>query len=232
MGDVWRAVKLVDDDALGPEELGTPVDEVDLRGVLGEEDGAFGRGVAPADHGHDVVLVEGCVTDGAERDAFAGPLLLVGKAKFAAFTANREDDGLGLIGSAVLGLDLVAALDPDDLSHLVVYDGHVVFHDLVSEVHHEIEAVDVDVSGVVLDGSPDGGLAPKSLADDDWLGLVPGCVEGGGEPSGSLSRDHDVILALGCRQFSASGGNGAMCLCYRMGGGGRIRRLYRSIVSA
>ena len=135
----------------------------------------------------------------------ASPLLLVRKAQLSALAAYCHDDGLRLVRAAVLGLDLEAALDANDLGHLVVDDGHVVLHGLVSEVHHQIEAVNIDVSRVVLNGASDGGLASEGLADDDGLGLVPGGVERGGETGRSLPRDHDVILALVCGQFGASG---------------------------
>ena len=81
-------------DLLGAQ-LVAAVHHVDLVGELGEEHALLDGGVAAADHGHRLALVEGAVAGGAPRHAAPDELGLAGDARELRHHARRQDDGAG-----------------------------------------------------------------------------------------------------------------------------------------
>ena len=80
----------------------------DVAGVLGQEEGLLGRGVAAADDDEGLVAEDGhgAIADGTRRDALLPVLVLTGEVKAARRGAGGDDDGVGsvnLILAAELG---------------------------------------------------------------------------------------------------------------------------------
>ena len=82
-------------DAGGAEVFGA-VDDGDLGGEAGEEEGFFHGGVAAADDGDLFAAGEEAVAGGAGADAVADEGLLGGKAEPAGAGSARDDEGAGV----------------------------------------------------------------------------------------------------------------------------------------
>ncbi len=82
-------------DARGAEVFGA-VDDGDLGGETGEEDGFFHGGVSSADDGDLLAAGEEAVAGGAGADTEADEGLLGGKAQPAGARTARDDEGAGL----------------------------------------------------------------------------------------------------------------------------------------
>ena len=107
---------------LGGPQLVAPVDDGDLGGEAGEEEGLLHGGVAAAGHGDVLVAEEEAVAGGAGRDAVAEQALLVGHAEHQRAGAGGDDERVGqhrrLVGLGVADPDLEGPgrdVDPADL---------------------------------------------------------------------------------------------------------------------
>src|SRR5450756_406152 len=97
--DAGMALRAGLHDPAGPE-LGTPVEEVDLRRETGQVEGLLQGSVAAPDHGDRLVAEEEAVAGRAGRDAVPTEPLLGFEAQPERRGAGRHDDGLGTVFDA------------------------------------------------------------------------------------------------------------------------------------
>ena len=169
------------------------VDERDLGGEAGEEEGLFHGGVAAADDGDLFAGGEEAVAGGAGADAVADERLLGGQIEPARAGAGGDDERAGVDG-------LVAEVELEGM--LGEIDGAEVGHaqlgaeadGLLLHVLDELGALDaLGPAGKVFDQRGDGELAAGLVAfEDERLEVGAGSVDGSGE-SGAAGAEDDSV---------------------------------------
>jgi hypothetical protein len=162
-------------------ELSGAVDEGDLGGEAGEEEGLFHGGVAAADDGDLLAGGEEAVAGGAGADAVADEGLLGGEIEPARAGAGGDDERAGVDG-------LVADVEFDRVFGEIdgVEVGHLEFgaeaDGLLLHVLDEVRTLDaLGPAGKVFDQRGDGELAARLVAfEDEGLEVGTGSVDGGG----------------------------------------------------
>jgi hypothetical protein len=179
-------------DAGGAEVFAT-VDDRDLGGEAGEEDGFFHGGVATADDGDLFSAGEEAVAGGAGADAEADQGLLGGEAKPAGAGSARDDERAGLdnVFADAEGEGRGGEVDGGEVGHAELgseADG------LLLHVLDELGTLDaIGPAGEVFDQGGDGELAAGLVAlEDEGLEVGAGGVDGGGEASAAGAENDRV----------------------------------------
>ena len=183
-------------------ELGQVLDDRDgLRG-LGEEHGVLKCGVAAADHGDVLALVEIAVAEGAVGDTAPYEIVFAGQTERPVARTGGDDDRLAEVFRPVgrHGFDLAVVVDGRDR---VEFDLGAVVERLVDELLAEFAAGEFEEPRVVFDLRRIDDLPPERLLFEDEDGF-PGapCVNGGGE-SGRTGPDDDDVNHARNRSFSS-----------------------------
>ncbi len=183
-------------DALGPEAV-APMHDGDLAGEVGEEQRLLDRGVAAAEHGHLLALVEEAVAGGAGRYAVPLELLLRRQAEPARLGAGGDDQ-------RIAGVDVAGvALQPERPARQV-HAGDVVHDELGADVRrlrlhllHQPGALDdLGEARIVLDVGGDGHLPARlHTLDDHRFQHCTGCIDGG-RVAGRTGAEDDKLGVL------------------------------------
>ena len=188
-------------------EFGGAIDDGDLRGEAGEEDGFFHGGVAAPDDGDLFAGGEEAVAGGAGADAVADESLFGGKIEPARAGTGGDDEGASVDGlvADVEFEGMPGEIDGAEMGHLELgaeADG-LLFH-----VLDELGALDaVGPAGKVFDQRGDGELAARLVAfEDERLEVGPGGVDSSGK-SGATGAEDDSVAGRVFRHMSSTSVN-------------------------
>ena len=169
---------------LGGAQLGAPVHQGDLGGELGQEGRFLDRGVAAADHEDFLFALEAEAVAGVRRPRRRGlhEALLRLQAQELGVGSRRDDDGLGLGGLALAGLDMERPLRDCDLRDIFRDDLDVQALALPLHAVHELRALNgLGKAGEILDVGGDHQLAAhRDPPEDQGVQVGARRVDGGG----------------------------------------------------
>ncbi len=195
----------------GGAEVFAAVDEGDLGGEAGEEEGFLHGGVAAADDGDLFAGGEEAVAGGAGADAEADEGLLGGEAEPACGGTGGDDEGAGEDGVFAEGEleGRLGEIDAGEVGHaeLGTEAGGLLLH-----VLDEFGTLDaLGPAGEVFDEGGDGELAAGLVAfEDERLEVGAGCVDGGGEAGAAGAEDDGIadFVLIGHICLIVAGGKG------------------------
>ena len=191
----------IEHDLAGAEALGA-VNESDLAGEAGEEEGFFHGGVSAADDGDLLAGGEEAVAGGAGGDAVADEGLFAGEIEPAGAGSGGDDEGAGVDGLFADGEGdgRGGEVDRDEVGHaeLGAEAGGLLLH-----VLNEFGALDaLGPAGEVFDQGGDGELAAGLVAfKDEGLEVGAGGVDGGSEAGAAGAKDDSIAGFVGSRIF-------------------------------
>ena len=192
--DVGVGHGAVEHDARGAEVLAA-VEEGDLGGEAGEEEGFFHGGVASADDGDFLSGEEEAVAGGAGADAVSDEGLLGGQAEPAGRGTAGDDEGAGvdfLVAVAEVEQEgVLAEVGGDEMAEA---EFGAEARGLLAHVLDELGPLDaLGKAGEVFDQGGDGELATGLVSfEDERLEVGARGIDGGGE-SGAAGAEDDGI---------------------------------------
>src|SRR6266852_2038670 len=178
----------------GSAKLRAAMNEIDLAGVAGQEDGLFHRGISAAYHGYWFAAEKVSVACSARGNAVAHEVALGRKPEEARRGARGNDQRLGFI-RFLAGDNLKRAAAEDNFTHRARFEfGAEPFRLLAHVVNQLGPQNTLGETGVIFNHGGQGELAAGFVAiDHQGLEVGASGIDCGGESGAAAANDDDVM---------------------------------------